>query len=40
MDRPLRHLQRQSARFAQIEFSGAKIGKILDAQELVLPRPP
>src|SRR5713226_6743155 len=34
------HLQRQSARFAQVELSGAEIGKRLDAQELVLPRPP
>src|SRR5712692_1796547 len=36
----LRHLHSQSARFAQIDFSGAEIRKILDAQELILPRPP
>src|SRR6266849_4347490 len=36
----LRHLHGQSARFAQIDFSGAEIRKIIDAQELILPRPP
>src|SRR6266852_4613029 len=38
--RALHHLQRQSARFAQIEFPGAEIRKCLDAQELVPPWPP
>src|SRR5713226_6925832 len=40
VERALRHLHRQSARFAQIEFSGAEIRKSLDVQELVLSRPP
>src|SRR5882724_3124171 len=40
VERALRHLQRQSTRFAQIELSSPQIRKILDAHELVLPRPP
>src|SRR6266478_3585300 len=36
----LHHLQRQPARFAQIEFPGAEIREILHAHELVLPGPP
>src|SRR5256885_2581396 len=40
LERPLRHLQRQSACFAQIELSGAEIREILNAQELVLSWPP
>src|SRR5260370_4393600 len=40
VERALRHLHRQSARFAQIEFSGAEIRKSLDVQELGLWRPP
>src|SRR6266436_225295 len=38
--RALHHLQRQSARFAQVELSGAEIGKRLDAQEMILSWPP
>ena len=36
----LHHLQRQPARFPQIEFSGAEIREILHAYKLVLARPP
>src|SRR6266404_2228746 len=36
----LHHLQRQTARFAQIQFPGAEIREILYAHELVLARPP
>ncbi len=36
----LRHLHRQPARFPQIELSSPEIGKVLDAQELILARPP
>ncbi len=36
----LRHLQRQFARFSQIEFSRAKIRKLLNTYELVRPGTP
>src|SRR6266550_954131 len=40
VERALHHLQRQAARFAQIQFPGAEIRKIFHTHELVLPRPP
>src|SRR5712691_9462224 len=40
VERSLGHLQRQSARSAKIKFPGAEIRERLDAQELVLARPP
>src|SRR5690349_1223445 len=40
VERALRHLQGQSARFSQIELSCAEVWKTLDAHKLVLPRPP